>query len=310
MKHETLGTLNQAPELLENAYIAADGKRLALKEWAPSGEPMAIILALHGFNDYRMAFDMPGNYLAENGVLTIAYDQRGFGEDEKAGYWAKKEALRHDVLAILGLIRARYPDKPVFLMGESMGGAVALYSLAGSKAADGLILIAPAVWGKRAVNIVYVPALWLTAHIMPGKKFSGRNLDLVATDNIDALIAMSRDPNIIKKTRVDAIYGLSMMMMHAMKSAPEIMVPTYLLYGEKDEMVPAKMSRKLWQKLPASLKTRTIYDNGFHLLLRDCEAGEAWQDILGFVAEHSGNQIKFNDNPTALLCPGDEEVEK
>ena len=307
MKHDRLGVLNQAPKLQVDAYIAADGKRLALSTWAPDGEPDAIILALHGFNDYRMAFEMPATYFAENGIMTFAYDQRGFGEDEKAGYWAKKEALKHDALAVLALIEKKYPDQPVFLMGESMGGAVALYSMAGSEAADGLILIAPAVWGKRPVNVVYIPALWLTAHIMPGKKFSGKNLKLVASDNVDALIAMSKDPLMIKKTRIDAIYGLTRVMLRGMKSASEIQVPTYLLYGELDDMVPAKMSRRLWDKLPVDLRNREIYGEGFHLLLRDCSAGEVWQDILKFVTLQVGQQISFAGNSMASLCPVDEE---
>ncbi|MHA1544379.1 MAG: lysophospholipase [Alphaproteobacteria bacterium] len=285
-----------APILQEDAYIAADGKRLALTAWAPGGEPMAIVLALHGFNDYRMAFELPGKYLAKNGIMVLAYDQRGFGEEEKAGYWAERKALRSDLLAVLGLVRAKFHETPLFVMGESMGGALALYALAGSEAADGLILVAPAVWGKRAINIVYVPALWLTAHIMPGKKFSGKTLKLVPTDNIEALIAMSQDPYIIKKTRIDAIYGLARLMKQGMKAAPEIKVPTFLIYGEKDDMVSAKMSRRLWAKLPAGLKTQNIYNNGYHLLLRDCAAGEVWWDVLNFIALGAGFQIK----PTPL----------
>lgn len=310
VKHDRLGPLIQTPELQDSVYIAADGKRLALTTWAPNEEPLAIILGLHGFNDYRMAFELPAGYFAENGVLVLAYDQRGFGEDENAGYWAKKEALKHDVLAVLGLIREKYPGKQVFLLGESMGGAVALYALAGSEAADGLILIAPAVWGRTPLNFIYQPTLWLTAHIMPGKKFTGKNLDLVPSDNIDALMAMSRDPYIIKKTRIDAIYGLTRMMIRGMKSAPDIRVPTYLLYGENDEMVPAKMSRRLWNKLPADLKTRTIFNNGYHLLLRDCDAGAVWQDVLGFVANQAGFQIKIDENSTASLCPIEAEARK
>lgn len=303
VKHQQLGTEIMAPILQENAFIAADGKRLALTAWAPEGEPLAIVLALHGFNDYRMAFELPGKYLAENGILVLAYDQRGFGEDEKAGYWAERKALRSDLLAVLGLVRAKFPETPLFVMGESMGGALALYALAGrDQAADGLILVAPAVWGKRAVNIVYVPALWLTAHIMPGKKFSGRTLKLVPTDNIDALITMSQDPYIIKKTRIDAIYGLARLMKQGMKAAPEIKLPTFLIYGEKDDMVPAKMSRRLWDRLPAGLKTLHIYNNGYHLLLRDCAAGEVWRDVLGFVANQAGLQIRVDENSTSSLC--------
>jgi alpha-beta hydrolase superfamily lysophospholipase len=290
-----LGVAIQAPVLTEEAFVAADSRNHALTTWAPEGEPWAVVIALHGFNDYRHAFEKPGRYFSRNGVLVLAYDQRGFGEDARAGYWAKKEVLKSDLEAILDLARERYPGVPLFVLGESMGGAVALYTLAGREgAADGLILVAPAVWGWRPVNIIYKPALWLTAHIMPGKKFSGKNLRLEPTDNIDVLEAMSEDPYIIKKTRIDAIYGLSRIMKHGMKAAPEIRVPTYLVYGDKDDLVPVKMSRRLWDKLPEGMKTLKTYNYGYHMLLRDCKAAVVWRDILVFVAKTARRKIEIS----------------
>jgi len=295
LKHQQLGEPIQGPVLTGQTFIAADGRNHALETWAPEGDPWAVVVAVHGFNDYRRAFEKPGEYFADNGVLVLAYDQRGFGQDQKAGYWAKKEVLKSDLETVLTLARSSYPDLPLFVLGESMGGAVALYTLAGREdAADGLILVAPAVWGWRPVNILYKPALWLTAHIMPGKKFTGKNLKLEPSDNIDALIALSEDPNVIKKTRLDAILGLARMMKHGMKAAPEIRLPTFLVYGDRDDLVPAKMSRKLWGKLPEGLKVRKTYDRGYHLLLRDCQATLVWNDILLFIGEKAGRDPELD----------------
>lgn len=283
-KHQELGPDRLQPMLLEDVFVAVDGKRLALSIWAPGPAPWAVVIAVHGFNDYRDAFADPGVWLAGQGVVVLAYDQRGFGEDEKAGFWAKKETLASDLQAMIALVRAKYPDLPLFVMGESMGGAVALYTLGGDeKAADGLILVAPAVWGWRPLNIIYKPALWLTARLMPGKKFSGRTLKREPSDNIDALIAMSKDPLVIKKTRIDAIVGLTRMMKHGMKAAPDIKIPTLQVYGEKDDMVPDKMFRRLLKRLPANQTSSRIYENGYHLLLRGCNRGEVWKDILDFM---------------------------
>ena len=304
LKHQQLGAAIQAPVLTGSAFSAADGRNHAVTIWAPEGEPWAVMIALHGFNDYRNAFEKPGRYFSRNGVLVLAYDQRGFGEDARAGYWAKKEALKSDLEAILALARDSYPGVPLFVLGESMGGAVALYTLAGKKeAADGLILVAPAVWGWRPVNIIYKPALWLTAHLMPGKKFSGKNLGLEPTDNSDVLEAMSEDPYIIKKTRIDALYGLSRIMKHGMKAAPEIEIPTFLITGDKDDRVPVKMSRRLWDKLPEGLKTRETYNSGYHLLLRDCQAEVVWRDILVFIAGTAGRKIEISGESQPVCQP-------
>ena len=63
------------------SLTAADGAELPMRIWLPPNQqkPKAVILAVHGFNDYSNAFDMPGRWWAKHGIATYAYDQRGFG---------------------------------------------------------------------------------------------------------------------------------------------------------------------------------------------------------------------------------------
>ena len=65
----------------------ADGYLLPLSVWRPPDDVAvrAVVLALHGLNDYRQAFAAVGPYLAAHGIVTYAYDQRGFGETQAAG---------------------------------------------------------------------------------------------------------------------------------------------------------------------------------------------------------------------------------
>ena len=75
-----------------------DGYRLPVSAWQPGGAPRAIVIALHGFNDYRNAFADVGRYFAAHGVTTYAYDQRGFGDTVQRGIWPGSECvaqLRH-----------------------------------------------------------------------------------------------------------------------------------------------------------------------------------------------------------------------
>src|SRR4029077_10802192 len=69
------------PRFTESSFITADGQTLPLRKWLPqahsNSEAKAVILALHGFNDYDNAFDGPGETWAKQGIATYAYDQRG-----------------------------------------------------------------------------------------------------------------------------------------------------------------------------------------------------------------------------------------
>ena len=115
------------PTLTSDRYVAADGTSLPVAVWpAATGKPKAVILGLHGFGDYRKAWDEPAQIWAKDGITTYSYDQRGFGSSPTRGRWPGTEALVDDAKAMVALLRAQYPGVPLYLAGESMGGAVAL----------------------------------------------------------------------------------------------------------------------------------------------------------------------------------------
>jgi len=95
------------PRLESDSVIAADGATLPLSFWLPQGEPRAIVLALHGFNDYRKAFGEVGPFLAARGIATYAYDQRGFGATAQRGIWPGSDLLVDDARTVAVLLRQR-----------------------------------------------------------------------------------------------------------------------------------------------------------------------------------------------------------
>ena len=288
------------------SFVTADGTRLPLRVWRPSGEarqaPRAVILALHGFNDYSNAFEIPGAALAGHGILTYAYDQRGFGQAPHAGLWPGIETLAADARDALRLIAARHRGLPVYLLGESMGGAVAMVALAGDRrpAAGsgsktpppdrplpiaGAVLVAPAVWARESMPPLYRTVLYAAAHSLPWYPLTGEGLRIQVSDNIDLLRQLARDPFVIKYTRVDAIWGLVNLMDAALAAAPHLPGPGLLLYGLKDQVVPAAPVLQAIESLPPGGDWRiAIYPSGYHLLLRDLQGGRVAEDIAAWIA--------------------------
>ena len=94
--------------------IARDGIGLPLRAWLPQARPIrASVLALHGFNDYANAFAAAGPVLAERGLATYAYDQRGFGRAPGRGRWAGTHRLVADAVTAVALLRTHAPDRPL-----------------------------------------------------------------------------------------------------------------------------------------------------------------------------------------------------
>jgi len=285
------GFSDAMPRLSTTQFVTEDGLALPLRVWLPAkGAPRAVVLALHGFNDYSKAFEDAGAYWATQGLATFAYDQRGFGAAPHRGLWPGTPAMTADLRGALALLRDRYPGAPLYLLGDSMGGAVILAASAQDEPlpADGVILVAPAVWARATMPVLYRATLWLGAHTIPWATVTGEGLKIQASDNIEMLRALGRDPLIIKATRIDAISGLADLMDEALAAAPKLGLPALLLYGDKDEIVPEDPTLRLWQNLPAEARARqrqAIYANGWHMLLRDLGAKVVWTDIARWIAD-------------------------
>jgi alpha-beta hydrolase superfamily lysophospholipase len=99
------------------------------------------------------------------------------------------------------------------------------------------------------------------------------------------LRALSRDPLVIRQTRVDAMWGIVNLMDSALAAAPRFDAPALFLYGAKDEIVPPEATLRMFDSLPdGGQHTIAVYDEGYHMLLRDLQAGTVWHDVLAWIA--------------------------
>jgi alpha-beta hydrolase superfamily lysophospholipase len=283
---------------LDGAYfVSFDGARLGLMRWNAAGpggapvEPWAVVIGVHGMNDYANAFHMAAPWWAEQGVTTLAYDQRGFGRSPARGIWAPDALTTEDLRTIVALARRRWPHAVIAVAGESLGGAVAIEAFASDRPpdADRLVLLSPAVWGWSSQPLTYRALLWLTARAAPGKVFTPPDWltsHISPSDNRAELIAMGADPLMIWGARSDALYGLVTTMQKASDGVGGLRAPTLYLYGAHDEIIPHGAAVKAVKRLPPMART-AYYRHGWHLLMRDEEGPVVWRDVLAFIRDPS-----------------------
>ncbi len=260
---------------------------LALSKWE-AAVPSAVILALHGFGDYAPStFAKAAPYWAERNITVYAYDQRGHGRNDSNRVWPGAETLIADAASITKAIRANHPDLPVYLLGHSMGGGVALAATNSGVDIDGLILAAPAVWGGEEIALPYRIAAWAGAMILPDKRWTGEGVVTIqASDNIPELHRMGRDPLVIGAPSSREFMGLIRIMDKAVIAAPRVTHPTLVLYGDKDEVTPPKPVDAAYEAL-AGKKTFRRYPEGWHLLFRDLQAEVVWADVANWIEDQS-----------------------
>ena len=185
-------------------------------------------------------------------------------------------------------MRAKLPGVPVYALGCSMGGAVVLATLAdgGPDLPDGAILAPPAVWARETQPLLNRAALWAGVRLMPGESFTGKGLGVLASDNIPMLRKLGHDPLYIHATRTDAIYGLVDTMDQGLAAAPKVAQPLLVLYGAKDQVIPAEPTEAVIVALGARAQVHRD-DNGYHMLLRDLDGETQWKLVADWIAQRA-----------------------
>lgn len=272
-------------------FVSFDGAELGLTAWLPpeGQEPSAVIIALHGMNDYANTFYLSGPWFAERGVATFAYDARGFGRSPRRGVWGGERLMTEDLRTAVRVVRRAYPNAKIAVMGDSMGAAeaIATFGAENAPSVDRLVLVAPAVWGWSTLPDSYAMTLWVGAHTFPWQSLQptrGMTRRITASDNHEALLQAGRAPHMIWTTRIDAVYGLVNLMESASERSANLGGDVLFLYGAHDQIIPRNSAVAAARRLPATART-ALYENGYHWLLRDLQREVVYADILAFIED-------------------------
>jgi len=274
-----------APDLV---FRMSDGAALPARLWqpAPATPPAGIILALHGFTDSRDAWEYPAPAFAAAGYTVVAPDQRGFGATATRGIWAGQDRMIADAAELAAQLRARYPGRRLVLMGESMGGAVAMCLAARAPAtADTYVIESPAVWGLGQLAPGLRAALWTANAVAPGWRLTGQEVpqDIAASDNREALLRLAHDTLTLRGSTVATLHGLVELMTSAQDAAGHLPPHMLILSGRRDQIIPQDAIAAAWAKFPPTTR-RAFYLGGFHLLYRDTGRALPTGDTLAWLA--------------------------
>jgi acylglycerol lipase len=303
------GPAIQEPVLGSRHAVMADGYRLPLHLWRSGDAPDFVVLGVHGFGDYGNGFAAMAEALVDAGNTAVyTYDQRGFGATERVGIWPGGDTLVDDLRVLAGLLRERHPDSPLYVVGESMGGAVILRGITEEPGldADGAVLLAPAVWGPKAMPWYQRLGLRIMLRVAPGARFSGdsvAHLGIRMTDDPEVLRALREDPLVHRRARIDTLHGLGVLMGEALNHPLEFTQPTLVLYGLNDQVVPPGPVCEWFGRLAlaGSDPPRVVlYPEGYHLLTRYRQAEQTLEDIAAWVRDPgadlpSGEQVSIQE---------------
>ena len=269
-------------------FDGAGGVEIAWQSWLPSREPRATVVIAHGVSEHSDRYAHVADRLTRAGYVVYALDHRGHGESE--GPRALVDRVEHavaDIDTMIGIARTEQPEGKVFLLGHSMGGALAAeYALAHQDRIDGLVLSAPASDASAASAF---------------ERVAGRVLSAVAPKvgvfQVEAE-GISRDPNVVRTYVEDprVFHGklpartVSELVQSA-QTMPErvsaITLPLLVMVGTGDEVVPPTAARMIEAGASSEDKRLIEYEGLFHEILNEPEQDRVMDDLVAWLDAHS-----------------------
>lgn len=249
-----------------------------VRDWPSAGTARGTVVLVHGIAEHSGRYERAGDLLSEAGLAVRSFDLAGFGGSGGARGDIVDWSEYHDQIE-RHVVWARAQGLPVVLMGHSMGGNLAAgYVIAGREPVDLLVLTAPALGGGAgwqrvgaAIGAVIAPRLAIP-----------NNLDGSQLSRDPAVgEAYFSDPLVYPKTTLRLGNGLFRAMREVTAGAGRITVPTLVMHGGMDTIVPPQSTAFL-ADLPGF--ERRLYPTLRHEILNEPEGPELVQEIIEWLS--------------------------
>ncbi|MBX9877118.1 MAG: lysophospholipase [Candidatus Obscuribacterales bacterium] len=252
------------------------------RTWGTASDSPAIVLLVHGLGAHSGWFEAIGRRLKVRGLFAVSYDQVGFGKRASQEFQGYEQWL-NDLEFVYNHLRYQHKDKPIFIMGNSMGGVVAMAG--GPKLnPQGIILVAPGFDGyPETFKLGFRLKAMATALLSPNSLVDlPYRSDLVAREE-SARTFMDTDPDGRFSLPAKMLLGLLKLTIYSGKNAKSSPAPVLMLTAGVDRIVNNEVSTKVFDSLIAPAKKRRHFKEAWHDLLFDPVIDEVADEVTSFV---------------------------
>ena len=268
-----------------------------INHWGNEKKSNIIVIAVHGFSDYSKSFVKPATFFSKFNIQTLAYDLRGFGINKDFGEWYPLDVHVNDLKKFIKIVRINNPKKKIYILGESMGGAIVCSLAKENKALsiDGVILISPALWNFSESNPFKRIILKSISSVLPSLKISGKGaIKVRPSDNLKMLKKFSEDPKVVHKPTLKSLNGIIELMDKSFEDAKVFFsnphYDTLIIIPIIDEIVPRRPILKLFndKQIQKNLNKKIfigVYEKNFHMILRDIDGVRVTREIKEWIVK-------------------------
>jgi len=256
--------------------------------WLPEGEPKAILLVVHGLAEHSGRYMNVVNHLTPLGYAVYGIDHIGHGKSGgERVYVDRFRDYTKTLKNYFDKIRKWQPQKPVFLIGHSMGGLIsAAYLLEHQDELSGAVLSGPGIKVPDNISQAVIFAGKILSIIIPKAGLIQLDADGISRDPavIDAYV---NDP-LVCTGKATARLGAELLktMQHVTKQAAKIKLPLLILQGSDDKLVDPSGARLLFDSAGSKDKTIKIYTGFYHEVFNEPEHEQVLNDVKTWIKAH------------------------
>lgn len=272
----------------EFSFPSIDNQNIYSQEWLPETNIRGIIAIIHGLGEHSGRYQHVADFFTKNGVGLVAFDLYGHGNSGgKRGHVPSEDTCLKSIDNLLQYVKNKFPEKPIFLYGHSLGGELVLwYSLVRKPNINGVIATSPFLASYSPVN----PVKLFVAKIM-SKIYPSFTLDNGLNRN-----ALSKDKSVVSAYSNDSlVHGLvsarlGWIMIEKgqwlLKHAHEFPLPLLLMIGDAESIVSLEQVNQFANLVPKNQLKYKVWKGLYHELHNEPEKKFVLEYELEWIKQH------------------------
>jgi acylglycerol lipase len=276
-----------AAVLPRSSVTTADGVALPLYRWPANGATRATLALVHGLAEHAGRYAALAGRLNAEGIEVVAIDLRGHGHAPgKRAYVKRFDDYLLDTQALLD--DAAQSCAPLFLMGHSMGGAVAaLYAIdrleTTGRQLNGLILSSPALAPGRDVPGWMLKLSQVISRLYPS--FPAMKIDAALLSRLQPVVNANRNDPLVHHGAIPARTGAELLLAMARieRGRAGLRMPLLVFHGTEDKLTEPDGSRDFGQHAGSPDKTLTLHEGSYHETMNDLDRDRVIGGLIDWI---------------------------
>jgi alpha-beta hydrolase superfamily lysophospholipase len=291
----------EEPVTCSGRVRTADQLELYWQSWSPPN-PGGVIVVIHGLAEHSGRYRETAEFLCNHGWAVYAFDLRGHGLSQDPPQARRVHVDHftdyfHDVEAIIRLAREAHAGLPLFILGHSMGGLIAIsYILKTPGPLAGAIISSPAL----GTHPQFRPPLFLKLLVVILSRLAPR---LLVNSDLDTQ-AISRDPKVVldyvndplisNKVSVRWYSEILQAMNRAHENAPALQIPILLMQSGADRLVDPAAPGRWATAVPPGLVELVLWEGLYHEMLNEPEKNKVRARILTWLDHQTNSPVPYS----------------